>query len=398
MMLDILFYLWIIFQLIVASYLLQPLLLLLVHGCVRLFKSREKTTTDANHDYSFAVVITAHKNLQLVPPLVDSLLKQTYGSYVVYVVADNCGDSDLGMVHAKVKVLKPETPLNAKIRSIDYAIQHFEMPHEVMVILDADNLVHPRYLETLNRYFNKGYEAVQTNMLAKNNDTVYAQLDAAGNYFSNFIDRRMRMELGLSANIWGLGIALRTSLYRQVVYNNFFGGFDKKIQADIVKLIPQLAYAEDAIVYDEKIDDGNALETQRTRWINAYFKYFKYGWDVLSTGFRRGSFNLVFFGYNLLRPPLFLQVLMALVFCVANYWVAPALSWIWLGILTAFPLSFMAIVALMSEDSRTVKALFYLPFFFFRQLKAFLHMGKANKAFLQTQNNKIVYIEEIINK
>lgn len=386
------------FQLLLAAYLLQPFFLLLIYGIKKTFfkGSTSPVSSPDNQSFSFAVIVTAHKNLQLVPPLVDSVLKQTYSNFKVYVVADNCADTTMDFDHAQVRMLRPATPLNAKIRSIDYAINHFDAPHDVLIILDADNLLHPGYLATLNRYFNKGFRAVQTNMLAKNMDSTYARLDAAGNYFSNFIDRRMRMELGLSANIWGLGIAIETALYKEVIYEHFFGGFDKKIQADIIKLIPRLAYAEDAIVYDEKIDNGDALETQRTRWINAYFKYFKYGWDVLTTGVKRRDFNLFFFGWNLLRPPLFLQVLLAMAMVVVSYFISPWASLAWLGILVIFPLSFLAIVAVMSEDSQVVKALLYLPFFFLRQIKALLHIGKANKAFLQTENNKVIYIEDIV--
>lgn len=398
-MLTIPYVFFIAIQILLAAYLLQPTLLLLVYGVKSLFKKDRITASDDDKDFSFAVIVTAHKNLQLVPPLVDSVLKQTYRHFKVYVVADGCEQTDIGYNnHPQVKVLAPEVPLNAKIRSIDYAINKFDQPHDVLIILDADNLLHPDYLAVLNAYFNKGYRAVQTNMLAKNNDSVYAQLDAAGNYFSNFVDRRMRMEMGLSANIWGLGIAIETSLYKEVIYRNFLGGFDKKIQADIVKLIPQLAYAEDAIVYDEKIDSGDALETQRTRWINAYFKYFKYGWNVFVTGFRRGSFNLIFFGFNLLRPPLFLQVSGACLFALLDFFIAPSLAFAWIGALILFPLSFLIIVAVMSTDRGVVNSLLYLPLVFLRQLRAFLHIGRANKAFLQTQNNKVIYIEDLLKK
>jgi cellulose synthase/poly-beta-1,6-N-acetylglucosamine synthase-like glycosyltransferase len=397
---SVLLYLFIFIQLLLAAYILQPAFLLLIYGLRRLFLGRNRIVkAKITKEYSFAVIVTAHKNLQLVPPLVDSVLQQTYANFMVYVVADNCENTDIGYNdHPKVRVLKPEVPLNAKIRSIDFAINNFSVPHDVMIILDADNLVHPDYLAVLNRYFNRGYRAVQTNMLAKNNDSVYAQLDAAGNYFYNFIDRKMRMELGLSSNIWGLGIALETSLYKEVIYQNFLGGFDKKIQADIVKLIPQLAYAEDAKVYDEKIDSGDAMETQRTRWINAYFKYFTYGWDVFSTGIRKGNFNLVFFGFNLLRPPLFLQISAAMLFAVLNYWIAPAFAIGWVAAIGVFALSFLLIVAVMSTDRKTISALFYLPVVFFRQLRAFLHIGRANKAFLQTQNNKVIYISDLLSK
>jgi cellulose synthase/poly-beta-1,6-N-acetylglucosamine synthase-like glycosyltransferase len=402
-MFTILLALFIAVQLVLAAYLLQPAFLLLVYGCKRiaaLFVKREETNDSAPaQNYSFAVIVTAHKNLELVPPLVDSVLKQTYRHFKIYVVADRCEQTDIGYNnHPQVKVLAPEVPLNAKIRSIDYAINNFDQAHDVLIILDADNLLHPDYLFVLNQYFNKGYRAVQTNMLAKNNDSIYAKLDAAGNYFSNFVDRRMRMELGLSANIWGLGIAIETALYKEVIYRNFLGGFDKKIQADIVKLIPQLAYAEDAMVYDEKIDNGDALETQRTRWINAYFKYFKCGWDVFVTGLKRGNLNLIFFGFNLLRPPLFLQISIAGIFALLNFWIIPALTIAWIAIFIIFPLSFLAIVAVMSTDSGVVKSLLYLPLVFLRQIRAFLHIGRANKAFLQTQNNKVVYIEDLLKK
>lgn len=398
-MLTILYALFVAIQLLLAAYLLQPTLLLLVYSVIRLFKKKKITPSADDDNFSFAVIVTAHKNLQLVPPLVDSVLRQTYRHFKVYVVADGCEQTDIGYNdHPQVKVLAPEVALNAKIKSIDYAINNFDQSHDVLIILDADNLLHPDYLAVLNTYFNKGYRAVQTNMLAKNNDSIYAKLDAAGNYFSNFTDRRMRMEMGLSANIWGLGIAIETALYKEVIYQNFLGGFDKKIQADIVKLIPQLAYAEDAIVYDEKIDSGDALETQRTRWINAYFKYFKYGWNVFVTGLKRGSFNLLFFGFNLLRPPLFLQISGACFFALLNFFIAPTIAFAWIGALFLFPLSFLIIVAIMSTDKTVVNSLLYLPLVFLRQLRAFLHIGRANKAFLQTQNNKVIYIEDLLKK
>lgn len=397
---DIFYYIWIAIQVVLAAYLLQPLILLLIFGLKRAWKAvfgGKKTMAPVEGSArSFGIVVTAHKNLELIPPLVDSALKQTYPNYMVYVVADACDHTDIGITHPQVKVLAPTTHLNAKIRSIDFAIQHFEKPHDIIIILDADNLLHPDYLQVLNGYFEQGHRAVQTNMLAKNTDSAYACLDAAGNYFYNFVDRRMRMELGCSANIWGLGIAMELSLYQSIIYRNYLGGFDKKIQADIVKQIPLLAYAEEAKVYDEKIDSGDAMERQRTRWINAYFKYIAYGWDVFATGLRRMSPNLIYFGLNLLRPPLFMQIGAGLLMVVANIWINPAFSVAWLAILASFPVTFFAIVAIMSRDRRIISSLVWLPAVFLRQLKAVFQIRKANRSFLQTSNNKLIYIEDIL--
>jgi cellulose synthase/poly-beta-1,6-N-acetylglucosamine synthase-like glycosyltransferase len=402
-MFTILYVLFLSIQLLLAAYLLQPTILLLIYGGKKLagllFKKSKVITSLPDKEFSYAAIVTAYKNLQLVPPLVDSLLRQTYRNFKVYVVADACENSEIGFNNdPRVKVLLPEVALNAKVRSIDYAINNFDEAHDVLVILDADNLVHPDCLAVLNSYFSKGYRAVQTKVLPKNNDGSYAKMDAAGTLFSSFMDRVMRMELGLSANIWGFGTAVETALYKQVKYESFLGGFDKKVQADIVKLIPQLAYAEEAIVYDEKIVSGEAMEKQRTRWINAYFKYLKYGLDVFTTGLKRGSFNLVFFGFNLLRPPLFLQVTGAVIFALLNLWIAPPIAIAWMAALVIFPLSFIIIVAVMTTDKGVIGALLHLPDLFLRQVSALLHMSRANKEFLQTNNHKVIYIEDLLKK
>jgi cellulose synthase/poly-beta-1,6-N-acetylglucosamine synthase-like glycosyltransferase len=400
-LLQVLYVLFVILQVIVLFYLLQPTLLLLVYAIKKaLGMKRPEIKADAAQtaSRSFAAIITAHKSLALVPPLVDSLLKQHYDNFTIYIVADACEDDPLTYDHPRVKLLRPATRLNAKIRSIDYAINHFAQPHDVLVIFDSDNLAHPDYLSVLNHYFNQGHRAVQTNLQPKNTDTLYARLDAAGNLYNNFSDRLMRSELGLSSNIWGLGIAMETSLYREIIYQHFLGGFDKKIQADIVKKIPLLAYAPEAMVYDEKIDNGAALEKQRTRWINAYFKYFRYGWDVFATGLRRGSFNLVYFGVNLLRPPLFILLAAAFFLGAVNIFVSPAMAGFWLGVVAVFVASFFLIVLVMQQEKKIFTSLFYMPFFVLRQVKALLKIKAANKSFLQTDNNKVLYIEDVLKK
>lgn len=400
--LQILNVLFIIIQVVIAAYLLQSSFLLLIFCIKRIFRKSNPVVAgeeeEGSKKHSFAAIITAHKNLTLVPPLVDSLLKQNYEDYVIYIVADACDEQSLEYNDPKVKFLKPVTHLNAKIRSIDYAINHFIAPHDALIIFDTDNLVHPDYMQILNHYFNQGHRAVQTNLQPKNTDTLYARLDTAGNLYNNFSDRLMRKELGLSANIWGLGIAMETSLYKEIIYQHFLGGFDKKIQADIVKRIPLLAYAPEAMVYDEKIDNGDALEKQRTRWINAYFKYFKYGWDVLLTGLKRGSFNLLYFGINLLRPPLFILLGSAFAFAIINLLVSVAWTKFWIGAILAFVVSFFLIVLVMQKDKKIFSALFYLPFFVLRQVKALLKIKAANKSFLQTENNKVLYIEDVLNR
>src|SRR5205085_6855866 len=131
-----------------------------------------------NRDFDFAAIITAHQDSRFIKPLVDSFLRQSYSGFVVYVVADDCDISALEFKDEKVKIIKPEPALHAKIHSIRYAVDHFIREHYVIIIFDSDNLVHPDYLKVVNDHFKRGFRAVQTHMLSKNIDSVYAKLDS----------------------------------------------------------------------------------------------------------------------------------------------------------------------------------------------------------------------------
>jgi cellulose synthase/poly-beta-1,6-N-acetylglucosamine synthase-like glycosyltransferase len=383
----------------IAIYIALPFLFLLIYLVKKAFHlqyniNKKPIVVDKNFD--FAAIITAHKDTLLVSPLVDSLLKQKYNNFCVYVVADACDISNLHFNDSRIVVLKPEKDLNSKIKSIDYAINHFVRQHDALVIFDSDNLVHPEFMQVLNKYFQRGFRAVQTNLQPKNTDTLYARLDSIGDTFYNFTEREIRMELGWSSAIWGLGIAIETNLYKEIIYNHFLGGFDKRIQADIVRKIPQLAFAREALVYDEKISDGTALEKQRTRWINAYFKYFALGWAVFTHGVKRMNLNTAFFGFINLRPPLFLVIGLSFIFCIVNFFINPVAFYGWLSLILIFFLSFFAIVAIKSRDKRIISSIFFMPLFAIRQLMALLKIKAANKSFLKTEHTKVILIDDLL--
>lgn len=388
-------------QLITAVYLLIPFVFTSIHVIKKMIgagDSGKRKPCVTSRDFEFAIVVTAHEETQFIHPLVDSILKQSYGNFYVYIVADSCDISSLNFSDQRVTVLKPESALNSKIRSINYGINNFKKQHDALIILDADNLIHPNFLGVMNDHFQKGYKAVQADFKAKNTDTPFARMDAIGDMFNFFLEREMRMELGLSAAIWGSGIAIDLELYKEVIYHNFLGGFDKRLQAHLVQRVPLIAFAKDAILYDEKIASGASLEKQRTRWLNAQFKYFKLGWTVFAKGIRNKSFNQAYFAFITLRPPLFMLFGLVIMFGAINYFIDFRLTLSWVVIILLFLLSFITIIAIKSNDRRLIRTVFIMPLFAIRQTLALLKMKQANKSFLKTKHYKVVYIDDIMHK
>ena len=92
----------------------------------------------------------------------------------MYVVADNYSSRPPFPDDERVTILYPEKPLHAKLKSIQFAIDAFVRQHNTILILDADNLLHPTALRNFNRLVKRGYTAIQGQRTAKNLDTPVA--------------------------------------------------------------------------------------------------------------------------------------------------------------------------------------------------------------------------------
>ena len=122
LVLKIFFWGILVFQGIVALYLLLPSILLVLYGFLRLMHAKkpfQKKPFLTDHHFDFGIIITAHQELDFVMPLMDSILRQTYPHFQVYVVADDCPDaSGLSVADERFQVLQPQPALHAKIKSI----------------------------------------------------------------------------------------------------------------------------------------------------------------------------------------------------------------------------------------------------------------------------------------
>ena len=400
-LLSILYYLFVFFQIIVAIYILVPSFSLLSYFVLKALGiktpfERKPFLTDKSFEFTF--IITAHQEPQFILPLVDSILKQHYQNFRIFVVADDCDMTGITFTDQRITLLQPDPQLHSKIKSISHALQNFGHQPDAVIILDSDNLIHPRFLQVMNSHFQKGYRVVQADFKPKNTDTVFARMDAIGDMYNFFLDREMRMRLGLSSSIWGSGVAIDFNLYNEIKYSSFLGGFDKKMQAHLVQRVPRMAFAPEAILYDEKITSGKSLETQRTRWISSYFTYFKDSAAIFSAGLKRGNFNLLYFGFITLRPPLFIILGLGFLITVINFFISMPLFILWLCILASFVLSFIGIVAVKGKSVKYITALLSMPLFVLRQVAALAKIKKAKKSFLKTEHTEVIFIDDLLKK
>jgi cellulose synthase/poly-beta-1,6-N-acetylglucosamine synthase-like glycosyltransferase len=375
------YYLWLVVQLVIGYNLVFPLLLYMLYLIHKLFSSKHSHNEAGASEADYAIIVTAYEQTDLLPAVVDSLLKLNYKNYLIYIVADKCDISNLHFTDERVVVLKPEEVLASNVRSHLYAIAHFRRQHERLTIIDSDNLADPAYLKQLNVYFDQGFEAVQGIRAAKSLSTTYACLDAARDIYYHFYDGKVLFGIGSSATLAGSGMAFTTALYKSCFEHSLVtgAGFDKVLQAAILNKGRRIAFNDAAIVYDEKTTQTDQLVKQRARWINTWFRYFSFGFGLIGKGIVRFNWNQLLFGIVLLRPPLFIFLILSAIFMVINLFIAPIAALVWFVGLVLFIAGFTIALLQSHTDKRIYQSLRNIPKFMFFQVLSLMKVRNANK-------------------
>jgi cellulose synthase/poly-beta-1,6-N-acetylglucosamine synthase-like glycosyltransferase len=380
--------------------LILPLASHLAYQLFARFRRRMKSTKHID----FACIITAYKDLGITYPLVNSLLDQEHTRFHVYLVADDCALEPEGLPeHAHLTVLRPSKPLGSKVKSLKYAHQNFKRNHDVVVVLDADNLAHPLFLSRLQEAFENGYAAVQGQRLAKNLGSIAENLDAMSEFYYNFMVRKVPYGLGSSATIAGSGMGVQRAVFEQ--YLALFDqpdalviSEDKILQTWLVDQGHQIGFAEKAIVLDEKVTTGADTQRQRTRWLASYFEQFKAVGKVFLKGIKRGNWNQTYFGFICVYPPLVILVMItALGFLAALFGTLWQLQFmVWSGI--AFVGNFYWVLKRHHTPKTVLAALPKIPVFIYYQIRALMGMEAVKSDFLATQHTKRVSFAEAWTK
>ncbi len=378
---------WNIFQFYIGFNLVLPIILFIIYFIVkRVKKNIQITIPIIESDY--AIIVTAYEQTALLKSVVQSILSINYSNYIIYIVADKCDISNLIFEDEKVVLLRPEEVLASNTKSHFFAIDHFKRPHQRLTIIDSDNLVHPEFINELNLFFDQGYIAVQGLRAAKHLNTMYANLDAARDIYYHFYDGVVLFNIGSSATLSGSGMAFTVQLYKDCLAHLVItgAGFDKVLQKQIVKKNYRIAFANNAIVYDEKTAKSDQLVKQRARWINTWFKYFSYGFSFLYMGVVRLSWNQLLFGLVLLRPPLFIFIILTLIFIGINLIVNPFLALVWSFALLIFITGFFISLFISHAEKNIYKSLWGIPRFIFFQLVSLLKVKSANHYSVATKH------------
>jgi cellulose synthase/poly-beta-1,6-N-acetylglucosamine synthase-like glycosyltransferase len=363
--------------------------------------------TSPNRPLHYACIITAYRNAAIARPLVQSLLRQSYPNLHIYWVADECPpDFEPQISDARLTFLRPDPSLRLKAKSIIYATERWVQRPDYIAIFDADNLAHPDFLTEINRYAQAGHRCIQGQRTAKNTDQSFAAADALGEIYKNYIERYAPYRLGGSSVISGSGMAVETDLYLSYLNSpDIQQGKeqwkkmlqeDKILQNVLLRRNERIVYAWNAVCYDEKVQSGEAVQTQRSRWLFSYFQNLPNTLDLLWRGLKGRRWNQFFFGLVTVSLPMFIQLAVAGLLGLIGLFVAPWATLVLAAAVGLFALTVLWTLQLSDAPPAVWGALAKIPAFVGRQVLGLLKMGNPNKNFKHTEHTEAVSVEDVL--
>lgn len=253
---------------IVGIYYLYHFLFLLV-SLVLLRKFRRYEHTFKSR---FAVVIPAHNEENVIAESLRSIIDCNYPKdlFNVFVIADNCTDSTAELAReAGARVLeRHDETLRGKQHALKWAFQQINLrEYDAVVILDADNHVHPEFLRVLDDELQKGHRVIQGYVETKNPCDSWVTANYAYMFWYTCRVQMARTLLGLSAWLAGTGLCISTEVLRRVGWNVCTMTDDVEYTCQLILAGERVVFAQDAIVYDQKPVNLADSMRQRLRWI-----------------------------------------------------------------------------------------------------------------------------------
>lgn len=357
----------------------------------RLGKADDLPITESpNKIRRIAVLIPAYKEDAVIIGSVVANLQQDYpaDSYDLIVVADSFKPETLATLAGyPIKVMPVQFEQSTVQKSITTALHALpDDSYDVVLISDADNHMATDFLTRINLAFDRGWRAVQGHRTAKNTNTPVAVFDAMNEEVNNTIFRAGQRALGLSASLIGSGMAFEPALLKAALNQiKTVGGYDKELEMLLGVARVKIAYLQEAIIYDEKVQNVAVFNKQRTRWVAAqlYFvkAYFSIGIRQLLAGNSQAFNTLV---KALLVPRMILLAVLSLLvvgtlLLGSPQWIGFAAT-LWLLLVGSLVISIPA--SLYRQVS--IRDFMVLPALVFGMFRSLLNFKQAGKKFLHT--------------
>ncbi|PNQ86090.1 glycosyltransferase family 2 protein [Paenibacillus polymyxa] len=381
---------------------------------------RKKRKEQAAPEKSFAILVAAHNEEQVVGALMENLKQLDYPKelYDVFVICDNCTDKTADIVRAHGMNACERT--NPNLRGKGYAIEWmlkelWAMPrqYDAIVMFDADNLAHTNFLSEMNNDLCSGARVIQGYIDTKNpEDSWITAAYGVSYWYINRLWQLSRHNLNMANFLGGTGMCFETNLLKEMGWGatSLVEDLEFTMRCTQRNVYPRFNY--DAKVYDEKPLTFKASSRQRLRWMQGHFTVARrYFFPLLWQSIKHRSlikFDMALYGLNvyivlftfLMTVAMWVDIALFSGPNIENIYVQfPA----WTGFVAVGLNIVTFLIAMILEKVTFKKVYLYLLLFpvyliSWYPITFYAFFTQNNKQWSHTQHTRVVRLEEVQSK
>lgn len=246
--------------------------------------------------YSYLVLYPAYNEDRVIINSVQTFIAQyyPYDSFHVAVISDHMQpETNEKLAALPITLLQPVFEKSSKAKAMQYAMGQIKEEYDYVIVMDADNVVNPDFLQKLNESCAHGYKAIQCHRCAKNSNNDVAVLDGVSEEINNTIFRKAHNRLGLSSALIGSGMCFDYKLFKENVFKLSSVGEDKELEAHLLLQKVFIKYEPDIHVFDEKVSNKDNFQKQRLRWMTAQIQSLFMQIPHLPYAIKTGNFDYI---------------------------------------------------------------------------------------------------------
>lgn len=347
------------------------------------------------------VLVPAHNEAAGISATLQSLLPQLSEQDRPIVIADNCDDETAAVAQkAGTTAISRYDPQHmGKGYALDYGLQYIATnPPEVVVMVDADCIVHPGAIARIACLAKATVRPIQAVYLLTPppNPEPKELVSALAFMVKNLVRPTGLKQLGLPCLLTGTGMAFPWSVIQKVslASGNIVEDMQLAVDLAIAGYSPQ--FCLDAQVTGVFPQQQHAANSQRTRWEHGYLQIMLTQIPrLLRASIHQKRFDLLAIALDLCVPPLSLLVMMWAT-AIGGAALAGGLGTSWLPtILLAMEglLIFISIVAAWSKFGRAnfpVQTMFAVPLYILRKIPLYLaFLVQPQTKWIRTQRDSV---------
>lgn len=237
--------------------------------------NRTDKYSESRVKHRFAVLIPAYEDDDYILYAVKSFLQQEYpiDCFDIIVISDHLkSETNLKLSQYPIILLQARLKKSSKTKSIKVAMSQLqEGLYDVVLIMNADNVVDKNFLEEINNTYASGSNAIQTHRIYQERHSNISILHAIADEVNNSILRAGHVNMGLSASLNGSGTAIDFTWFKENISRLKEDDDEKVIESLLLRERMYVEYLNQTHVYALKNSGKKKFYAQRGNWIRAQY-------------------------------------------------------------------------------------------------------------------------------